>query len=238
MTKKSFFPTLPTVIFTACATLTLTHAASPEAAAQASNPMALVSGKISSPETLSKLFSAGGMVMIPLLLLSVITLALVLVYLVTLRNKAVAGQRYMTTAETLLGKGDLMGLLAISHRHGDTVALIFSRVLDFLAANPRATNEQLREIAQAEGGREAALLNQRVAWLADIATIAPMLGLLGTVFGTSDRHSGNGRLCVFPWTSPGNDLGNGGGNGPPDGQAALVPQQGHHRLPRVGKPRP
>jgi biopolymer transport protein ExbB len=183
MTRKSFFPTLPTVIFTACATLTLTHAASPEAAAQDSNPMALVSGKISSPETLAKLFSAGGMVMIPLLLLSVITLALVLVYLVTLRNKAVAGQRYMTTAETLLGKGDLMGLLAISHRHGDTVALIFSRVLDFLAANPRATNEQLREIAQAEGGREAALLNQRVAWLADIATIAPMLGLLGTVFG-------------------------------------------------------
>ena len=27
------------------------------------------------------------------------------------------------------------------------------------------------------------MLNQRVAWLADIATIAPMLGLLGTVFG-------------------------------------------------------
>jgi len=55
--------------------------------------------------------------------------------------------------------------------------------LEFLASHPKASDEQVREIAQAEGSREAATLNQRVAWLADIATIAPMLGLLGTVFG-------------------------------------------------------
>ena len=115
--------------------------------------------------------------------LSVVTLALVLAYLVTLRRGAVAGSRFMTTSETLLSKGDLMGLLAISNRHRDIVAVIMTRTLEFLARNPTATDDQLREIAQTEGGREASLLNQRVAWLADIATIAPMLGLLGTVFG-------------------------------------------------------
>jgi biopolymer transport protein ExbB len=139
--------------------------------------------KGTSPETLSKLISAGGMVMIPLLILSVVTLALVLLYLVTLRRNAVAGSRYMNTAEALLSKGDLMGLLAISNRHRDIVAALMTRMLEFLAKNPTATDDQLREIAQTEGNREAAVLNQRVAWLADIATIAPMLGLLGTVFG-------------------------------------------------------
>ena len=143
----------------------------------------LLIGKGSTPETLSKLLSAGGLVMIPLVLLSVITLALVLVYLVTLRRGAVAGSRFMSTSEALLSKGDLMGLLAISNRHRDIVAVIMTRTLEFLARNPTATDDQLREIAQTEGSREAALLNQRVAWLADIATIAPMLGLLGTVFG-------------------------------------------------------
>ena len=143
----------------------------------------LLIGKGSTPETLSKLLSAGGMVMIPLVLLSVITLALVLVYLVTLRRGAVAGSRFMSTSEALLSKGDLMGLLAISNRHRDIVAVIMTRTLEVLARNPTATDDQLREIAQTEGSREAALLNQRVAWLADIATIAPMLGLLGTVFG-------------------------------------------------------
>jgi biopolymer transport protein ExbB len=139
--------------------------------------------KGTSPETLAKLISAGGFVMIPLLVLSVVTLALIILYLFTLRRGAVTGLRFMTTAETLLGKGDLMGLLAISARHSGIVAVILSRTLEFLSIHPEATDEQLQEIAQTEGGREAALLNQRVAWLADIATIAPMLGLLGTVFG-------------------------------------------------------
>lgn len=140
-------------------------------------------GMDGAPETLGKLLSAGGLVMIPLAILSIITLALILVYLFTLRRGSVAGARFMNTAETLLGKGDLLGLLAISNRNRDIVAVILTRTLEFLARHPEATNDQLREIAETEGSREAALLNQRVAWLADIATIAPMLGLLGTVFG-------------------------------------------------------
>ena len=145
--------------------------------------LSLLGVKSSQPETLAKLLSAGGVVMIPLLFLSIVTLAMILIYLVSLRRGAVAGTRFMTTAETLLGKGDLMGVLAIANRHRDTVAVIISRTLEFLARNPGATDEQLREVAQTEGSREASILNQRVAWLADIATIAPMLGLLGTVFG-------------------------------------------------------
>ena len=137
----------------------------------------------SGPDSLAKLLSAGGVVMIPLALLSVITLALILVYLFTLRRGAVAGQRFMTTAETLLSKGDLMGLMAVSSRHRDIAAVIMNRTLSFVAENPSASDEQIREIAQTEGAREASVLNQRIAWLADIATIAPMLGLLGTVFG-------------------------------------------------------
>jgi len=137
----------------------------------------------SGPDSLAKLLSAGGVVMIPLALLSVITLALILVYLFTLRRGTVASGRYMTTAETLLTKGDLMGLMAVSSRHRDIAAVIMNRVLAFVAENPSASDEQIREIAQTEGAREASVLNQRIAWLADIATIAPMLGLLGTVFG-------------------------------------------------------
>ena len=129
--------------------------------AGAATSLPLLAGKSAGPETLAKLLMAGGYVMIPLLIISVITLAMILLYLVTLRRGAVVGTRYMTTADTLLGKGDLMGALAISNRHRDTVAGIISRTLEFLARNPRATDEQIREIAQAEGSREAAVLNRR-----------------------------------------------------------------------------
>ena len=47
----------------------------------------------------------------------------------------------------------------------------------------RRPDSPLREIAETEGTRVAASLNNRVIYLADIGMIAPLLGLLGTVFG-------------------------------------------------------
>jgi biopolymer transport protein ExbB len=126
---------------------------------------------------------SGGPVMIPLGILSVIGVMLVLVYLFTLRRGAIVTKRYMTTADALLRKRDYLGLLAISNRHREAVAQIMQRTLDFVTQHPQATFAEAREIAETEGTRQAAVLNQRIAYLADIGTIAPMLGLFGTVLG-------------------------------------------------------
>ena len=133
--------------------------------------------------TLWEVVLSGGPVMIPLGILSVIAVMLVLVYLFTLRRGAVVTKRYMTTADALLRKRDYLGLLAISNRHREAVARIMQRTLDFITQHPEATFAEAREIAETEGTRQAAALNQRIAYLADIGTIAPMLGLFGTVLG-------------------------------------------------------
>jgi biopolymer transport protein ExbB len=126
---------------------------------------------------------SGGPVMIPLGILSVIAVMLVLIYLFTLRRGAVVTRRYMTTADALLRKRDYLGLLAISNRHREAVARIMQRTLDFVTQHPEASFAEAREIAETEGTRQAAAFNQRIAYLADIGTIAPMLGLFGTVLG-------------------------------------------------------
>ncbi|MFM8719754.1 MAG: MotA/TolQ/ExbB proton channel family protein, partial [Chthoniobacterales bacterium] len=126
---------------------------------------------------------SGGPVMSPLGILSVIAVMLVLVYLFTLRRGAVVTKRYMTTADALLRKRDSLGLLAISNRHREAVAQNMQRTLDFVTQHPQATFAEAREIAEPEGTRQAAALTQRIAYLADIGTIAPMLGLFGTVLG-------------------------------------------------------
>jgi biopolymer transport protein ExbB len=133
--------------------------------------------------TLWEVVVSGGPVMIPLGLLSVIAVMLVLVYFFTMRRGAVVTKRYMTTADALLRKRDYLGLLAISNRHREAVARIMQRTLDFITQHPEATFAEAREIAETEGTRQAAALNQRIAYLADIGTIAPMLGLFGTVLG-------------------------------------------------------
>jgi biopolymer transport protein ExbB len=121
--------------------------------------------------------------MIPLGILSAAAVALVIIYLFTLRRGAVVTKRYMVTADALLRKGDYLGLLAISNRHREAVAQIMQRTLDFVTQHPEATFAEAREIAETEGTRQAAVLNQRITYLADIGTISPMLGLLGTVLG-------------------------------------------------------
>jgi len=131
---------------------------------------------------LDALFNAGP-VMIPLFLLSIFSLMLVITYLMTIRRGAVVSSGFMATADALLRKRDYLGLLAVSNRHGEAIARIVQKVLDFTTKNPQAPFEQIREIAQTEGTRVAASLNNRVIYLADIGMIAPLLGLLGTVIG-------------------------------------------------------
>jgi biopolymer transport protein ExbB len=131
---------------------------------------------------LETLFKAGP-VMIPLVLLSIFFVMLVVVYLMTIRRGAVVSTGYMATADALLRKRDYLGLLAVSNRHGEAIARVVQKVLDFMTKNPQADLQHIREIAETEGTRVAANLNNRVIYLADIGMIAPLLGLLGTVFG-------------------------------------------------------
>ncbi len=133
--------------------------------------------------TLWKLIQDGGWAMIPLGFLSVVTVMLVLVYLFTLRRSSILTPHYMNTADVLLKKRDYLGLLAISSRHSEAVARVVQRTLDFATKNPTASYEVVREIAETEAGSQAASLQHRTVYLADIGMLSPMIGLLGTVFG-------------------------------------------------------
>ncbi len=148
----------------------------------AADVAAAVAGK-TSETTLLGLLQSGGWAMIPLSIMSILMFALVLVFLLTLRRGAVVTSHFMNTAEVLLKKRDDTALLAITNRHSEVVAKILQRTLDFATHNPGASYEMIREIAQTEGATRAAALQNRTTYLADIAVLSPMVGLLGTVFG-------------------------------------------------------
>ncbi len=146
--------------------------------------------------TLLKLIESGGWAMIPLGIMSVLTVMLVLVFLATLRRGAILTTHYMNTADVLLKKRDYLGLLAISSRHGEAVARVVQRTLDFATKNPGASFEVVKGIAESEGSAQAASLQHRVTYLADIGTLSPMVGLLGTVIGIVKSFGGLGKGLV------------------------------------------
>lgn len=125
----------------------------------------------------------GGFMMYPLALLSVICVVLTLLYFITIRRNSVVSDKFMNAAEALIRKRDYLGLLAHCNRQNQSVARITEKTLDFMTKNKGTTFVEVREVAQAEGSRQAGILTHRISYLNDVGTIAPMAGLLGTVIG-------------------------------------------------------
>ena len=130
-----------------------------------------------------EIVAAGGIMMYPLALLSVVGVVLVLIYLLTIRRNAVVSDRFMDAAESMIRKRDYLGLVGYCHRQNECMARVTQKTLDFLTKYPMASFGGVREVAEAEGSRQAGLLSSRITYLADIGAIAPMVGLLGTVLG-------------------------------------------------------
>lgn len=130
-----------------------------------------------------EIVAAGGVMMFPLALISVVGVVLVLLYLLTIRRNAVVSDRFMNAAEAMIRKRDYLGLIAYCHRQNESMARVTQKTLDFFTKYPSASFGEVREVAEAEGSRQAGLLSSRITYLADIGSIAPMVGLLGTVLG-------------------------------------------------------
>lgn len=127
--------------------------------------------------------SKGGFMMYPLAVLSVIAVVLIFFYAFTIRRNSVVSDKFMNAAEALIRKRDYLGLIAHCNRQNQSVARITEKTLNFMTKNTGVTFKEVREVAQAEGSRQAGMLTQRISYLADVGTIAPMAGLLGTVVG-------------------------------------------------------
>ena len=129
------------------------------------------------------LLSKGGYTMIALGVLSVFTMLLVFFYLFTMRRSKMVTNKFMSASEAMIRQGDFLGLASYCHRRNEAVARVTAKAVEFLNHNPGATDQALREVAEAEGSRQGGVLSQRISYLADIGGIAPMVGLLGTVIG-------------------------------------------------------
>lgn len=138
-----------------------------------------VSKQIDILEVLAK----GGPMIYPLGIMSVIMVLLILIFLLSIRRNVIASDRFMNAAESMIRKRDYLGLLVYSQRRNECVARITQKTLEFVAGNPSIPFENVREAAQTEGSRQAGILTARITYLADIGSLAPMVGLLGTVIG-------------------------------------------------------
>lgn len=133
--------------------------------------------------TIQEVVSKMGFLAYPLIALSFFAVALIFFVVLTIKQNSVVSDAFMNSADALIRKQDYLGLLAVCNRSNECVAHITAKALDFATKNPTASFDEVREVTEAEGGRQASMLLQRVSYLADIGSMSPLLGLLGTVVG-------------------------------------------------------
>ena len=133
--------------------------------------------------TLAELMRMGGWLMYVLAALSVLGLALIVYYVLVLRARTVAPATQALRLRELLKDGRGREARDLCAQQPTALAAVAAAGLDFLKENPGAKPGMLKEIMESEGSRQAGRMQNMIHYLLDLSSVAPMVGLLGTVIG-------------------------------------------------------
>lgn len=122
-------------------------------------------------------------VYITLSALSVLTLALILYFLTVLRRRQVVPETFRRDLLETLQTGSFEDARRLCGMRGGALSAVMLSALDHLKSIPDADAMLLRNVVESEGARQSESIEGQPQFLMDIAVVAPMIGLLGTVFG-------------------------------------------------------
>lgn len=126
-----------------------------------------------------ELVEKGGVLMYPIILLSVLALAIFLERMITLRNSVYAPKDFLDRLLEALNKKDIETAKTMCTENKSSISIIALDILN----NINVPLPRLMETAEETGRYQAKRLERFLPTLQAISTIAPMLGFLGTVFG-------------------------------------------------------
>jgi len=121
----------------------------------------------------------GGLFMYPIILCSVVALAVFLERLWVLRQKRILPPEFIRNVEDLIRKQKISDALFLCQGDPSSIAKVFFAGLKNAGRGMWLVKESIEE----RGGREASMLEKHIGILSTIANLAPLLGLLGTVSG-------------------------------------------------------
>ena len=129
--------------------------------------------------TLLDMLLKGGLVMIPILLLSIVMIYVFVERLITLRRAKTDPHAITKRIREYVQAGDIRGAMGFCESQDKPITRILKHGLERLG-RPIA---EIQDAVQNAGAHEAFELEKRTDLLASVAGLAPMLGFLGTVTG-------------------------------------------------------
>ncbi len=176
MNKKMFAGVMACMGFLTCAI-------AQEAVSAAAGAPAAVAAVNSYGMSFKQAWMYGGVIMWVLAAVSVFALALVFYFLTVLRVGAVAPHALLSDILGRVRANDLNEVRRLCDRHPCPLSAVVLASLECLRNVPQCDASLLRSATEAEGARQADAIQGQTEFLLDVSTIAPLLGLLGTVLG-------------------------------------------------------
>lgn len=127
-------------------------------------------------------FIGGGLIMFPLLICSLLSLAVIIDRSIRLRKNNILRPELINSINALRGPNDISYLSSKC----DEIEGSFANIIRSAFLNKHLTREEKLVEIQATGRHEVQILEKKLIILEIIATITPLLGLLGTVMGMSE----------------------------------------------------
>ena len=140
--------------------------------------------------TLAQAWNYGGPLMWVLAGLSVIAGAIVLYLLFAQRRGALAPRTLVSDVFSKLQAGDHGEARRLCDRRPCAFSSLVLAALDSVRTTPAGQRPSVSQAVETAGAHAAERLQASVDWLADIAAIAPLVGLLGTVLGMFQAFGG------------------------------------------------
>ena len=129
--------------------------------------------------TLMAMVEQGGAILWVIMGLGFIALVWALYLLLTLTPGREVPKKLAKRAQAQIASGDLRGAYQMCQERDELLANVLAAGLK-MAGHDRFV---IQEAMESEGARGAAAMWQRISYLNNIGTLAPLLGLLGTVWG-------------------------------------------------------
>lgn len=117
--------------------------------------------------------------MYPIILCSIIALGIFLERVWVLRRKRIIPAEFIRNVEELLRKQKISEAIFLSQGESSSIGMIFYSGLKNAGRGMWLVKEAIEE----RGDREALILEKHLGILSTVATLAPLLGLMGTVSG-------------------------------------------------------
>ncbi|HNS32679.1 MAG TPA: MotA/TolQ/ExbB proton channel family protein [bacterium] len=121
----------------------------------------------------------GGLIMVPVILCGILTLGIIIERLISLRNAEFDSEKFIKAVEEILKRRKIKESIELC----DSIDKPVPRIIKAGLLKSDRSREEIKDSIDDAAAHEIPVLEKYLGVLAAVATVAPLLGLLGTVTG-------------------------------------------------------